>query len=102
MKKFMILLCVLFSIPALAAEETVVVGVDTTALVADFNQNVWAEATLSSPLCGSENIVTAQTNEKDVGFFRMRTMLSQAQATGSQVEITMDCETNTLTKVILM
>lgn len=100
MKKFMILLWVLCA-PAFAAVETEIVNIGTLATITDTSSNVWIEATLSKSMCGSETFVSAQTTEKDVGFFRMKTLLSQSNATNILAELTIDCDTKTLQQVIL-
>ncbi len=98
MKKFMILLCMLCA-PAFAAVETQVVNVGALATVTDINDNVWVEAKLSKALCGGDLIVTSHTNEKDVGFFRMRTLLSQSNVTNILAEIAMDCDSREIVSV---
>lgn len=96
----MILLCA-FCSPAFAAVETEVVNIGTLATVVDTSNNVWLEATISKEMCGSENFVSSKTTEKDVGFFRMKTLLSQSNATNILAELTIDCDSKTIQQVIL-
>lgn len=100
MKKFMILLCLLCT-PAFAAVETEVVNVGKIATVVDSSNNVWVELSLSKSICGAEEFISSTTTEKDLGFFRMKTLLSQSNATNILAELTIDCDTKTIQQVIL-